>query len=97
MADNRDAYFFTGEGSGDERKMEAWCADCRNKLRPGQGWFWDGNKGYGPWDVKCHSCGNYIHRVVHDQDKRSEKKPRKSRKANPSPGVQVSRGEKATL
>ena len=67
MTEKLDCYFFTGEGPEEERAMEAWCGDCRDKHRPGQGWFWQGsNKGYGPWDVRCHSCGKYIHRVTQD-------------------------------
>ena len=80
MAENLDSYFFTGTGPEEERKMEAWCADCRNKHRPGQGWFWSGTKGYGPWDVKCHSCGKYIHRVSKD-DKNTKKTRKKTFKS----------------
>jgi hypothetical protein len=59
-----DCYFFVGEGTDEDRKMEAWCLDCRGAKRPNTGWFWNGStKGYGPWDIKCHACGKYIHRV----------------------------------
>jgi hypothetical protein len=73
MSDNLDCYFFKAES--EENTMDAWCTDCRNKKRPHSGWFWHGSvKGYGPWDIKCHECNKFIHRVNKDD------KPKKSRK-----------------
>lgn len=83
MSEKLDSYFFQGQGSDDDRAMEAWCRECRDAHRPGQGWFWPGSsRGYGPWDVRCHSCDKYIHRVT-----QNDKDEKKSETADPSPGV----------
>ena len=54
----QDSYWFV-EGKGKDSKMRAMCPICAKKS--GKGWFWDGNLGYGDYDLFCSSCGNAIH------------------------------------
>ena len=53
-----NAYFFVNVLS---KKMELMCCDCREKYRPNEGWYYDGDdKGYARYDFKCSKCGKTI-------------------------------------
>lgn len=44
----------------DEQYMGVLCTECFDKYK--QGWFWDGSKGYGPFDYICDKCNKIIHK-----------------------------------
>lgn len=54
----RDSYWFV-EGDGEESRMSALCDMCARKQR--KGWRWNGDLGYGDYDLFCSSCKNAIH------------------------------------
>jgi hypothetical protein len=54
----QDSYWYL-DGEGEDARMKALCHMCARKQ--GKGWFWDGNLGYGDYDLFCSACRNAIH------------------------------------
>jgi hypothetical protein len=55
----QDSYWYVEEKEGEESMMKALCEVCAKKQK--KGWLWDGNLGYGDYDLFCCSCKNAIH------------------------------------
>jgi hypothetical protein len=48
----------------EQRMMNVMCVECHDKNHPDlEAWFWEGIKGYGPYDFICDKCGKVIHKA----------------------------------
>jgi hypothetical protein len=59
-----NCYFYIDESLPiEDQVVESICVDCHKKsYKDKPCWFWHGeNLGYGPWDIKCKVCNNFIH------------------------------------
>jgi len=54
----QDSYWFL-EGEGEDALIKALCSMCAKKEQ--KGWLWQGELGYGDYDLFCSSCNNIIH------------------------------------
>lgn len=66
----KDCYFFPDLSVSEEnRKMLAICVACQKKHGPDHAWFYLGSvNGYGPWNIKCCQCGDFIHEIGEECD-----------------------------
>lgn len=55
-----NCYFFV-DCSQKEQTMNVMCEECRDLKHTDLGWFWDGSKGYGPYDYACCFCDKKIY------------------------------------
>lgn len=48
----------------EQRMMNVMCVECHDTKHPTlEAWFWEGAKGYGPYDFICDECGKVIHKA----------------------------------
>lgn len=61
MAEVNNCYFWIDQSiPEDNRGISVICENCHKK-NPDIGWFWDGNKGYGPYKIVCDLCQFVVH------------------------------------
>lgn len=68
MKIQEDCYFYIDENTKKENKtMSVLCTECYKKNPIG--WYWPGKtKGYGPFDINCTSCGNYVNKINEEKN-----------------------------
>lgn len=60
----KNCYFYIDQSLPvEDQRVDSICLECYEKsYKDKPCWFWNGeNLGYGPWDIKCNICNNFIH------------------------------------